>query len=149
MRRKTTATRGFTLLHVLVAIAILSTLAAIAVPNWGTLLPGYRLNSAARQVATELQSARNRAMAEYRRFKVVFDTATTFTVQREQTPGLEDYAVSSGPKSLPSGITAAFTGTPVFQPRGDASQAVTITLTNSKGDTRQAVVSLTGRVDIQ
>ena len=131
------------------AIAIFSVLIGTAVPIWGTLVPGYRLNSAARQVATEFQSARNRAMAQYRRFRIVFDSATAYKVERENTPGAADYVLFSGPKSLPQGITATGNNTPVFQSRGDASPAANITLTNIKGETRVVAVSSAGRVEIQ
>jgi prepilin-type N-terminal cleavage/methylation domain-containing protein len=59
---------GFTVLEILVAMAIFTILGAFAVPQWGNLLSKYRLDSAARLVATELHGARNRAMAQYRRF---------------------------------------------------------------------------------
>ena len=140
---------GFTLLDIIATVAIFSILVAIAVPTWGNLLPGYQLNSAARQVATEFQSARNRAMAQYRRFRLIFDSASTYRVERENTPGAADYALFSGPKNLPSGIIAATNNTPIFQTRGDASPTGSITLTNSKGETKAITVSSTGRVEIQ
>ena len=140
---------GFTVLDIIATLAIFGILAAIAVPTWGNLLPGYQLNSAARQVATEFQSARNRAMVQYRRFRIVFDSATTYRVERENTPGAADYVLFSGPKGFPSGITAAANNTPVFQTRGDASPTGSITLTNSKGETKAITVSSTGRVEIQ
>ena len=137
---------GFTLVEILVTLGIFGILAAIALPTWSTLFPAYQLNSAARQVTTELHLARNRAMANYRRVRVVF-TATTYNVEREQNPGAFDYVVISGPKGLPSGITAAADATPVFQTRGDASGA-NITLTNSKGETKKVAISSAGRVEI-
>ena len=140
---------GFTLLEIIVTLAIFSILFAKAVPIWSTLVPGYQLNSAARQVATEFQSARNRAMAQYRRFRVVFDSTSTYKIERENTPGAADYVLFSGPKSLPSSITAAANNTPVFQTRGDASPAANVTLTNSKGETKVIAVSSTGKVEIQ
>jgi len=140
---------GFTLLEILVVMAIFTILGAFAVPQWGNLLSKYRLDSAARHVATELHGARNRAMAQYRRFKLVFDSPTTYTIQKEQTPGEEDYTVISGSKSLPLGITAVFNNTPVFQTRGNASSGATITLSNSESETKEVVVHLTGRIDIR
>ncbi len=141
--------RGFTLIEMLVSIVILSSLFAIALPIWSAVIPGYQLNSAARQMATELHSARNRAMAQYRRFRLVFNSATTYSVERETTPGAADYTLFSGPKSLPSAITATFNNTPIFQTRGDASPAGTVTLTNSTGASKVITVSSTGKVDIQ
>ncbi len=140
---------GFTVLEILVAMAIFTILGAFAIPQWGNLLSKYRLESAARHVATELHGARNRAMAQYRRFKLVFDSTTTYIIQREQTPGVKDYATIGGSKSLPLGITAGFSNTPIFQTRGNASPGATITLSNSKSETKEVVVHLTGRIDIR
>ncbi len=140
---------GFTLLEILVVMAIFTILGAFAVPQWGNLLSKYRLDSAARHVATELHGARNRAMAQYRRFKLVFDSPTTYTIQKEQNPGEKDYTAISGAKSLPIGITAVFNNTPVFQTRGNASSGATITLSNSENGTKEVVVHLTGRIDIR
>jgi len=140
---------GFTLLEILVAMAILTILGAFAVPQWGNLLAKYRLDSAARHVATELHGARNRAMAQYRRVRLVFDSPTTYTIQKEQTPGEKNYTAITGSKSLPLGITAVFNNTPVFQTRGNASPGATITLTNANNETKEVAVHLTGRIDIR
>jgi len=141
---------GFTLIEILVTMAILTILGAFAVPQWGNLLSKYRLDSAARQVATELHGAKNRAMAQYRRFKLVFDSSTsTYTIQKEQNPGEGDYTAISGSKSLPLGITVEFNNTPVFQTRGNASPGATITLTNTKNETKEVAVALTGRIEIR
>ncbi len=146
--RKLRLADGFTVLEILVAMAIFTILGAFAIPQWGNLLSKYRLDSAARLVATELHGARNRAMAQYRRFRVVFDSPTTYTIQKEQTPG-GDYAATGGPKSLPLGITAEFNKTPIFQTRGNASPGATITLSNIESDTKEVVVHLTGRIVIR
>jgi len=147
--RKLSLADGFTLLEILVAMAILTILGAFAVPQWGNLLAKYRLDSAARHVATELHGARNRAMAQYRRVRLVFDSPTTYTIQKEQTPGEKDYTAITGSKSLPLGITAVFNNTPVFQTRGNASPGATITLTNANNETKEVAVHLTGRIDIR
>jgi type IV fimbrial biogenesis protein FimT len=139
---------GFTLIEISISIAVLGILLAIALPVWNTLAPAFQLNSATRQVVADLQLARNRAMAQYRKFRIVFNSATTYSVERQDNPGVEAYTLFSGPRSLPSGITVASNSTPVFQSRGNASPGATVTLTNSVGASRAITVLLTGRVDI-
>jgi prepilin-type N-terminal cleavage/methylation domain-containing protein len=139
---------GLTLIEILLTATVFTILLSIAIPNWSTLFAGYQLNSAAQQVSTDLQSARNRAMAQYRKYRVVPVTSTTYRVEREQTPG-GSYVVFTGPKAFPSGITAIFNNTPVFQTRGNVSPGATITLTNSKGQTKQVEVSQSGRIEIR
>jgi type II secretory pathway pseudopilin PulG len=139
---------GFTVLELLVSLGILFILVRIAVPNWGPLVSIYQLNAASRQVSTELQSARNRSMATYRNYRVVFNSTTTYQIEREQTPGAGNYSLLSGPRSLPGGITATVTTTPVFQPRGNAVSAATITLTSLQGTTKQVTVNIAGKIDL-
>jgi len=147
-RQRFLCERGLTLAEMLLTVALFSVLLSIAIPNWSTLTHGYQLDSAARQVATDLQSARNRAMAQYRRYRVVSVTSTTYSVEREQTPG-GSYVVFTGPKAFPSGITSSFDNTPVFQTRGNVSPGATITLTNSKGQTKQVEINQSGRIEIR
>ena len=92
--------RGFSLTEILVAIAIMSILAAIAVPNWSTLLPTYALNSAARQVQSELHKTKSRAVAENRDFHLVF-SSTSYKIQRHKGSRYEDTGEN---KPLPEGI---------------------------------------------
>src|SRR3970040_2672773 len=73
---------GFTLTEIIVAMAIISILAAIAIPNWSTLLPTYALNSAARQVQSELHRLKSRAVAENTHYRVVF-SGSTYTIEKD------------------------------------------------------------------
>jgi prepilin-type N-terminal cleavage/methylation domain-containing protein len=131
---------GFSLIELVVTLALAGILTAIAVPNWNSLLPSYRLDSSVRQVQSELHSIKMRAAAENTGFQFVYsDGATTYTIQRT--------AAILATKSLPAGIIVANSGTVSFSPRGTAG-GNRIRLRNSAGICKQIVVSATGRIRI-
>jgi len=131
---------GFTILELIVALAIAAILAAIAIPKWSVLLPTYRLNSSARQVQSELHRIRMQAASENVGFQLVFSAgAVDYTIQRDTSLWQK--------KPLPDGISIAKAGTISFSPRGTAG-GDRVRLLNEKGECTQVVVSATGRVRI-
>lgn len=137
---------GFTLVEILVAIAILAILAAVALPNWGPILGSYRLRAGVRQVYGELQRARMRAIAENRRIRVQFFNASdTYQIQRENTPGSNTYNTTGILIPLPGGIKVEADATITFQPRGTAD-AGSARLCNNAGEFTNVCVASNGRV---
>jgi len=144
---------GFTVLELVVAIAIAMIVMGIAIPSLLSWLPTLRLSSGARQVATDLQVARMKAISQNTKFRLNFVTVSSYTVEKDtNNDGTFDASTEteSGPFSLPDGITVTATGgTSVFQPRGTASAAGTITLQNNNSETKSVQVAVVGRVNIQ
>ncbi len=64
--------QGFSLLEILVAVAIISVVLVMAMLNYGNILPNYKANSAMDQVLSQMRSARERAISHRREVQVQF-----------------------------------------------------------------------------
>jgi prepilin-type N-terminal cleavage/methylation domain-containing protein len=131
---------GYSLIELVVAVALAGILAAIALPSWNKLLPSYQLDSSARQFQSELHNIKMRAATENVGFQLVYaNGAAAYTIQRDSAVLVT--------KPLPAGVIVTSAGTISFSPRGTAS-ANRIRLRSSDGMCKQIVVSPTGRVRI-
>ncbi len=74
--------KGFTLLEMMIVLAILGVLISIAVPSFSQWRAHAAVNDAATAIMGYLKQARNMAMAENRSVKVEFTTPTTYTFDK-------------------------------------------------------------------
>jgi prepilin-type N-terminal cleavage/methylation domain-containing protein len=142
--RYKTNSRGFTLIELMACLGVGGLLMVIAIPAFRNTLPGLRLNDAARQVATELQQVRMKAIAQSVPHQVNFGT-TTYIVQRCNGACAND----GGNMTIPEGITITPPGTsPQFQTRGTVPAATAIRLSNGSNN-KWVCVTVIGRIKIQ
>jgi len=143
---------GFTLIEMMIVIAILAIFAAIAVPNFLSYLPKHRLNGAARQVMGDLMAARMQAVSQNNEFKIFFlaNGHEYMILDDDDNDGTADAGELTDPKDIHPeyhDVTFSSTNNPIFLPVGTATDLPTITLTNSV-DSKKVTVSMAGRVKI-
>src|SRR6267378_4765276 len=72
--------RGFSLMEILVAVAVISIILGMALLNYSSILPNYKANSAMDQLLYQLRSARERAISHRREVQVQFVGTNQLTV---------------------------------------------------------------------
>jgi prepilin-type N-terminal cleavage/methylation domain-containing protein len=130
--------RGFSVVELLIALAIIGIVAGIALPAWNRILTSFHLSSSARLIQSELQSIKIRSAAENVSFRLIYAAgATNVEIQREG----KTLAV----KPLAEGISIVKAGVVTFSPRGTAN-GNRVRLRSGDGSCQQIVVSQTGRM---
>jgi type IV fimbrial biogenesis protein FimT len=146
---------GFTLIELMIVIALIAILAAIAFPNFREFMVQRRLNGAARQVMSDLMHARMQAVSQNNRFSVTFPSNHEYTIlDDDDNDGVADGGEETQTRNIQTDddnayfdVTLNSTANPViFFPRGNAN-GTTVTVTNSAGS-KNVSVAITGRVMI-
>ena len=76
MRIRLRDKKGFTMIELLIVVAIIGITAAVASPYIIDWIPTMRVNSAARDLVSEMQLARMKAVSERNDYVITFDTTT-------------------------------------------------------------------------
>jgi prepilin-type N-terminal cleavage/methylation domain-containing protein len=143
--------RAFTVVEMMISMALIAILAALSFFAVQAIMPGYRLNGAIRMVRGDLYNAKMLAAKKNRQYKVVF-SANGYQLQKGTSNvgafSLDQVELSRTFSDYPRvTVKTSATADPVFSPRGTASNG-TITLQNSGGDEKTITTSIAGRIKI-
>lgn len=137
MAKKRIENQGFTLIELMIAIAIMAILVAVSIPSIGRYLQSWRLNGETDQLASMMRSARSAAVSKHVNTVFVFDTNndTYFYFEDADGDGTKDTGeYSTETINLPPGIIlqSHTLSQPkiFFGPKGNANESGTITLRN-------------------
>lgn len=126
--------RGFSLLELVLVMAIVATVAAIALPRWGHAVARYRAEAAAHRIAADLGLARATARADSHSVTVTFNVAGNSygmdgVESLQGAPGSASVSLSDEPYRSTL-LAAAFGGDPVvvFDGWGVADSGGTVTI---------------------
>ncbi len=139
------SSRGFTLIEIIVIVALIALLSAVILPDFKSSLMDHKLNIAARQMAQNMRLVQQKAMSEGVPWRIVFHSSSN------------NYKINQGIKlwkqvNLPDGVEFMYIGfsekTLTFYPSGAAVPAGTVKLTNNNKSLYIIVSVATGRIRI-
>ena len=135
---------GFTLVELMIVIAVMGIMTAIAIPSYQTFMAQRRLNGAAREVMSDLMAARMKAIKVNRDVRVDFSTGggSQYTIDVGDAE-----AVTKNVQNHYSGVTVQSTVTSVIFKSTGWAGANTIIVNNSLGS-KTITISTAGRVRI-
>ncbi|HEY7460685.1 MAG TPA: GspH/FimT family pseudopilin [Gemmatimonadota bacterium] len=137
---------GYSAIELMIALALISILAAIAYPSFTSYTASFRVQVAGREAYSALQEARQQAITRGRRVRFLVVGADSYQLQ------WEDGAVwrtIRGPIRLEGGMQLTSSGgTLTFLPRGTVSPLSTVTVTDPTSPEHSVVltVPITGLV---
>lgn len=164
---KIKSSRGFTLIEMIIVIAIIAIALSIAVPNLNSFSQNTNLKEAARDISSDISLYKQRAVSENRGYRINFSAlANTYTIQQETVTNevrTGNY-VALITKTVGAGnANIVIFGTPSFDlgvtyvqldPRGTTrttcTNNCTVTLQHTKRlSTATITTNLMGRVNVQ
>lgn len=136
--------KGFSLIELLIVIALIGILSIIAVPQINTIINKYRLTGATRLVWGDLQNARLTALKENQSIRVDFNSSTYSFVRVSTSTTIFTRSLGNEYPNITVALQGG--GSITFSSTGQTT-AATVNVQGSSG-TKTLSISWTGRIII-
>ena len=138
---------GKTLTELLVVVGIVGIVAGMALPSFMNLNSRTQVRCVAEEVASELRLAKQLALTNHDRVRIVVDLDQRELITQFVRSGLTHHVYRYSDKNLV--IEEPSAGSEIlFHPSGRSATATTIHLHSQEGQSQKLTVSITGRVSI-
>ncbi len=145
--------KGFTLIELMIVIAITAIMAGIAIPNYMEWSRAARLRSAINDLTSDMAMARLREIKSSTKVWVIFGTdGYQVFIDDNANNALDSGEVILRNKQYPAGVTMSsttFTSNRALFHRTGASSAGTVTLSRGGNQQGDIVVNAVGRVRVE
>lgn len=143
--------RGFSMIELVVALTLILSFMAFAVPMVQGVVENFRLRTAATSVAMAIQATRFQAIRHGYPFAIEFDPQNNSYQVYSRPTGAADFTEVGGPVPLEGAGVLAEATRLEFRPNGMVEViAGSLTLKLSHGsNTKSIIVSRAGRVQVQ
>ena len=146
-RRNPIISRGFTLLEVLIVLALIMIVGGIAYGAFQRMAINGNLRTAARDIGSDFALLKQRAMAENIPLTITVDQANkSFTVPQQGGGAVVKQLTNYGVDIFFSKVDFI---TVTFQPRGTVDQQGDLELSNGRGSTATININSTGRANVR
>jgi prepilin-type N-terminal cleavage/methylation domain-containing protein len=131
---KSPRSNGFSILELVMVVALIGVISAIAVPMFGSAIAAFRLSGDARSVSNAAAVAKMRAASDFSRVRVFVDlTANTHHIERwNQTTSA--WETEGGLTTLSTGVSFSFGPVTVPPPSTQATIGQADECTDDMGD---------------
>lgn len=140
---------GFTLIELGVVMALVAIMALFVAPAIGNWLDNFRIRQGAKDIVSNLQMAKMKAISTRLQHRVVFNVANeTYQLWRNDGGWVTEGSELTVPRGVDIDNTNFTNDTVTFDPDGTSING-TIQIDNQEGKTFDIIVYYTGRIRIE